>query len=83
MVLHPLIQDKLKSPVKIGIQRAAVAFFVQAVNLQEYFRIQLISISHWSLKSTQNFCGVKPLFCYSFWERAVNRVSARRRVQKI
>jgi len=57
-------------------------FFTQAVNRQEYFRIQLISISHWSLKGTWNFYRVKPLFFHSFWEGVVNRVSARRRVRK-
>jgi len=62
--VHQKGEDKSKSPVKIGIHQAAVLLllFVQAVNCQEYFGIQLISISRWSLKGTWNFCGVKPLF---------------------
>jgi len=49
--VHQEGEDKSKSSVKIGIHRAAVhlLLFVQVVNRQEYFRIQLISISCWSL----------------------------------
>jgi len=52
--VHREGEDKLKSPVKIWIHRAAVfcCFFVQGVNRQENFRIQLISISHWSLQES-------------------------------